>query len=88
MSIQVLFFGKLADVAQKNLGISSIEINDNHSLNSVIELVQHIAELSPDLGKALNETGNLYAVNQQLCDSNTVITAGDEIALMSPLSGG
>lgn len=93
MSIRVLFFGKLADTAHSELGTTSIDVDETQlpnsdSFNTVAELAQYLSELSPRLAEAINQVGNLYAVNQNLCKEDTKINAGDEIAFMSPLSGG
>ena len=96
MSIHVLFFGKLADTAQNTLGATAIDIDINQqqtsdafdTINTIDKLTNHLASLSPTLGADLNHAGILYAVNQTLCNSDTAIHSGDEIAFMSPLSGG
>lgn len=91
MSIRVLFFGKLADIAQDVLGSTSIEIDEtqsSNSLNTIAELAQHLAVLSPELGVEIKQTGNLHALNQSICKDDCEINIGDEVAFMSPLSGG
>ena len=40
------------------------------------------------LGKELAKTGNRIAVNKVIIPDNTSLTDNDEVAFMSPLSGG
>jgi len=98
MSIRVLFFGKLADTAQSEFDTTSIDVDEtqlcksdpcsNLSYITVAELAQYISERSPKMGDAIKQVGNLYAVNQNLCKEDAEINDGDEVAFMSPLSGG
>ena len=91
MSIHVLFFGQLADIAQDEFGTTSITIDETQSSNSlktIAEIALHLAALSPTLGAEIKKTSNLYALNQSICKDHCEVTTGDEVAFMSPLSGG
>lgn len=93
MNINLLFFGKLAEDAQKHLDCSELSIDvpiskDASSSPSLADVINHLSELSPELGLAIQKQGNLLACNQTICKTNASIADGDEIAFMSPLSGG
>jgi molybdopterin converting factor small subunit len=85
MNIKVLFFGKLADIAQTELGSTELDISEKKDINA---LIKHISTLSPKLHDELKKPANLTAVNQVIHKKSTKIQPGDEVAFMSPLSGG
>lgn len=90
--IHILFFGKLAEIAEQNIGNSELKFELPDGKNSIIlaDLRKAITKNAPDLFEELNKTSNLCALNQELCqdNQNAAIKNGDEVAFMSPLSGG
>ena len=91
--IHILFFGKLADIAEQNIGSSELKYELSTGENSIdlVGLRKAITEGAPALLEELNKSSNLCAVNQELCSNSAgviKIKDGDEIAFMSPLSGG
>lgn len=85
MSITILFFGKLADVAQNELGLTELKCEKKQDTN---DIRQYILSLSSKLYRELEKPTNLVAVNQVVQKTNIPVQDGDEIAFMSPLSGG
>ena len=85
MSIKVLFFGKLGEIAHAELGTAELSLN---GINDIHQLKQHIQSLSNTLFEELENPANLTAINQEICKTNSLVNANDEIAFMSPLSGG
>ena len=80
--IKILFFGRLSDAAQPMSCELPIEVS------TVGELSQWLGQRDETLNEALSAKGNRIALNQAICDENAVVKDGDEIAFMSPLSGG
>ena len=81
MRVRVLFFGMLKDMAGK----SSDEI-DLPEGASVRALLAHYAARVPRLKESLPALA--LAVNQQYAGADTSLKAGDEVALLPPVSGG
>jgi len=92
--VNILFFGQLADIAQQELGCNEthIALSTKAMPTSIHQLCIEIGKKSSILSDELKKTGNLCAVNQHLCPINTwndnTINTDDEVAFMSPLSGG
>ena len=80
--IKVLFFGSLSDAAQP----LSCELPKD--VNTVADLAFWLASNNPLLIHGLAAEGVRIAVNQTMTDKKALIKDGDEIAFMSPLSGG
>lgn len=81
--VRVLLFGRFCDLHDKE----SFEVTLNSS-TSVSELRQQLSGQFPDLGRALNETQTLIAVNQEIVDIDHSLAAGDEVAFLPPVTGG
>ncbi len=47
-----------------------------------------VAEVWPQLGLGEEPAGLLYAVNREYADRSTALAAGDEVAIIPPVSGG
>ncbi len=78
--ITVVFLGKLADLA----GAPSLQ------LNAPLDWAGLKAALSPALAEAIDDARNRVAVNGALLADKAALQAGagDEIALLPPVSGG
>ena len=81
MQVRILFFGMLKDLVGRNR--EEIELPEG---SSVAEVLAHYESQVPDLKKWFSSVA--LAVNQQYVGPNTKLRAGDEIALMPPVSGG
>lgn len=90
--IHILFFGKLADIAERSLGSSetNYELTGDQSNIRLTDLRDSFTGSTPALAEELNKSSNLCAINQEMCTHlvDTIINDGDEVAFMSPLSGG
>ena len=92
--IQVHFFGKLGEFAIQELGESCIELGiaDENDSMSLLDVINLLSQKSQKLRKELNSPTNLCAVNQKFIQrpsqDEMIINKGDEVAFMSPLSGG
>src|SRR5882672_4388257 len=81
MRVRVLFFGMLKDSAGKSS--DEIELKDNASVRDLLVCCQsRIPWLTESLGSLA------VAVNQQYAGPDTKLKAGDEVALLPPVSGG
>jgi molybdopterin converting factor subunit 1 len=84
MAGTVLLFGRLKDA----FSAASIALPDG--VATAAELRARLVELNPDLGEMLRAKTVRIAVNQEMVadEAGTPVSAGDEIALLPPLSGG
>jgi len=80
--ITVLFFGRLGDASETLRMALPESVNDTDGLTTW--LMENNSTLEIELKKA----GNRIAVNKAIISQNTPLNEGDEIAYMSPLSGG
>ena len=80
MRVRVLFFGILRDLAGKPE--DSVDLPDGASLRDLLAVYANIPRLKESL------SSSAMAVNQQYSASDTKLHAGDEIALLPPVSGG
>jgi len=81
----LLFFGHLSDVA----GCSQMACDLPQTVTTVAALRAWLAARDPILGQAIQAQGVRVAVNRSFCVSDMESTLGaEEIAFMSPLSGG
>jgi len=81
MEIRVLFFGVLKDL----LGRSSETINLPEG-TQVRDVLSHYARQAPRFGEMLPTLA--LSVNQEYSLSDRALAAGDEVALLPPVSGG
>ncbi len=79
--IEVLFFGAAADRAGTRQ--TGLEIRDGATLAEVWPL---IVERHPDLGPMGDTLA--FAVNGEYARANDTVSAGDEVAVLPPVSGG
>ena len=80
--IEILFFGRLGDASE------TLRLELPQGVNDTEDLTVWLCEQNEGLGTELEKTGNRIAVNKAIISENTPLTDGDEIAYMSPLSGG
>ena len=81
MQVRVLFFGILKDVVGKSTDV--IELPNEASLRDLLTLYEaRIPRLKDSLPSLA------LAVNQQYAGPDTKLRAGDEVALLPPVSGG
>ena len=80
--IEILFFGRLGD-ASETLRLELPQgVSDTHGLTRWLSAENEM------LGIELAKAGNRIALNKTIISENTPLKDGDEIAYMSPLSGG
>lgn len=80
--IRILFFGKLADAQQ------ALTCELPAGVKTVQELAAWLGSNNPMLAQGLGQKGGRIAVNQKMVVGDHSVEDGDEIAFMSPLSGG
>lgn len=78
MALQLVFLGRLEDIA----GSASREVPFVPSLAAVV------AALEAELAKALEGPRIRHAVNGVLVQGDAVLSDGDEVAFLPPVSGG
>jgi molybdopterin converting factor small subunit len=92
MQVKVLFFGKLAEAANQRFGAHQVDkdhlIECPDSCSTVAELKQFLLQKQDALSLELNKANTVFAVNHQICQEDQAIQMHDEVAFMSPLSGG
>jgi molybdopterin synthase catalytic subunit len=81
MKVHVLFFA----AHREALGMSRTEVELIEGA-TVRDLYRRLEEQYPQLGRLREYTS--YAVNREMVDSSMVLHAGDEVALLQPVSGG
>jgi MoaE-MoaD fusion protein len=79
--VKVLFFGMLKDIV--GLSEDSLEVADGELVAAVFD---RYARRYPRMGEMASSI--VLARNQQFCDRSTLVTDGDEIAFLPPVSGG
>jgi molybdopterin synthase sulfur carrier subunit len=84
-ALRILFFGRMSEIA----GGRELKAAPPPDVASLSDLRDWIAGVDAALGEALNREGVRVAVNRKLVhDPRCALKGGDEIAFMSPLSGG
>ena len=81
MTVQLLFFGRLKEI----FGVQArpLEIPEGSSVEGVrLLLSQESEEIR------LNQIPLVYAVNEKFATPDATLEAGDELAFMTPMSGG
>ena len=81
MQVRVLYFGALRE--QVGAASDSIDLPES---SAVSELLSQCCARSPSLRPWLDSIA--IAVNQEYATSHTALKAGDEVALLPPVSGG
>jgi len=80
MRIKILAFGIARDICGS--GVIHLEVSENVTAGQVKQL---LTEGYPQLGQLKSF---LLAVNEECAEPDTLITPGDEIAVIPPVSGG
>ncbi len=80
--IEILFFGRLGDASEA----LRVELPDG--VVDTDGLTIWLSAKNPSLAAELQKSGNRIAVNKTIIAQNKSLKRGDEIAYMSPLSGG
>ena len=80
--MDILFFGRLGDVSPNISTALPDGVSDTDSLKTWLSKNNEV------LATELSKTGNRIAVNKTVVNENTVLSNTDEVAFMSPLSGG
>ena len=80
--IEILFFGRLGDASE------NLSIDLPASVADINGLTEWLSGQNSALAVELEKAGNRVAVNKTIISENTSLKDGDEIAFMSPLSGG
>jgi len=80
--IKILFFGRLSDLAKP----MSCELPQ--AVKTAADLQLWLEKENAPLRPALSVKGNRISVNHIFVEKDALIKDGDEIAFMSPLSGG
>lgn len=77
MEIQVIFFGYITDITNTNQIMISGCVDTQSLMNELITRFPSIVNKK-----------YFVAVNQKMIQENTLLKAGDTVALMPPFSGG
>jgi molybdopterin synthase sulfur carrier subunit len=83
--IRIKYFAKLSE----SLDIKSESIEYNERFDTVETLIQSLLERGePWTTEFSSQTPVLVAVNHELCDRQTALKKGDEVAFFPPVTGG
>ncbi|MEL6506635.1 MAG: MoaD/ThiS family protein [Pseudomonadota bacterium] len=82
-TVEIEFYGKLADLA--NMRAMTVSVEVNASINAVIK---QLTWDEPALGAALDAETTIYVLNDGVVDRAAVLTTGDKLAFLPPVSGG
>ncbi len=80
MSINVLFFARYAEA----VGFDSLEVEGEFA---TVDAVRLALAADPEFA-VLNEASLMCARNEELCNLDEPVEAGDEIAFFPPVTGG
>ncbi|CRM42530.1 Sulfur carrier protein MoaD [Pseudomonas sp. 31 R 17] len=80
MSINVLFFARYAEA----VGFDSLEMEGEFA---TVDAVRLALAADPEFA-VLNEASLMCARNEELCNLDEPVEAGDEIAFFPPVTGG
>lgn len=80
--IEILFFGRLGDTSE------TLRIELPAGVSDTNNLTNWLSENNAALAMELEKDGNRIALNKTIISENSPLKDGDEIAYMSPLSGG
>jgi molybdopterin synthase sulfur carrier subunit len=80
MSINVLFFARYAEA----VGFDSLEIEGEFA---TVDAVRLALAADPEFA-VLNEASLMCARNEELCNLDEPVQAGDEVAFFPPVTGG
>lgn len=80
--INILFFGRLSDFAQP------VSCELPNSVKNTQQLCAWLEDNNSGLAGVLSDKSIRIALNQAFVTGNADIQDGDEVAFMSPLSGG
>jgi len=76
MSIHIILFGPLADIAGRSVFVNDVDDTDS--------LVKALHKTYPALAEAIY----IVAVNKEIIGSNTLLNENSVVALLPPFSGG
>jgi molybdopterin converting factor small subunit len=76
MSLRIILFGKLADIAGNSVAVSDVADTDS--------LVNALHKNYPELAQAKY----IIAVDKQVIKGNTILKNNSVVALLPPFSGG
>lgn len=81
MKLRVLLFAQCADI------VGSRELSLNLEDGSTVgELVEHLVDKHPPMAGLVRSM--MLSVNQEYVESEQILHDGDEVALITPVSGG
>jgi molybdopterin synthase sulfur carrier subunit len=86
MQITVKTFAQTREIS-KTPTLSIDIVVDSDTEATIAHVIAQLRELDRNWALAL-EGSILTAKNQQLCDSSTVLSPGDEVAFFPPVTGG
>jgi len=88
VSLNILFFGELADAAKYCFGGENISFDFDDKTNSLDQLEATLGSQHQALADIFSRKDHLRSVNQALTHTDMPLSDGDEVAFMSPFSGG
>lgn len=84
MTLRILFFGPLGDVA----GQEQVDIAFDPDISTIDDLRTSLTRDNAPLERALAEPQVMVALNQQIVNWDCTLQPGDEVAFLPPVTGG
>jgi len=83
--IKIKYFASLSE----SLGLKSEELAYNDQINTADDIINQLVGRGEAWIDAFSgENKILVAVNQEMCERNTSVSDGDEVAFFPPVTGG
>jgi len=83
--IKIKYFASLSE----SLGLKTEELAYNEQVNTADDIITQLVERGEAWLDAFSgENKILVAVNQEMCERNTLVSDGDEVAFFPPVTGG
>lgn len=83
--IKIKYFARLSE----SLGIKNEELEYAEQINTAGDIIDQLIARGETWANAFTGDNKiLVAINQEMCEPNTIVKDGDEIAFFPPVTGG
>ena len=83
--IEIKYFARLSE----SLGMRSEQLEFDDQISSAADIVERLISRGGKWAEEFSDDNRiLVAINQQMCESSSVVNDGDEVAFFPPVTGG